>query len=116
MNARKFGRLAHRPAASYSAELSPSAAGCSAGAGSGAGGAGGSLAGQPAWASVPGTRIPLPPHQGQVTVVGGPPEARDHAAGAAAGHTLARPMGPLRPILRVLAVACHEAITLAFPR
>jgi 4-amino-4-deoxy-L-arabinose transferase-like glycosyltransferase len=29
--------------------------------------------GQPAWASVPGTRTPLPPHQGQATSLGEPP-------------------------------------------
>ncbi len=30
-------------------------------------------AGHPAWASVPGTRTPLPPHHGQLTLLGVPP-------------------------------------------
>jgi hypothetical protein len=41
-------------------------------------------------------------------------EVRDHLAGASAGHTLPRPVGPLRLIFAVVCLACHEAMRLAF--
>ena len=42
-------------------------------------------------------------------------EVGDHAAGAATGHTLPRPMDRPGLIFSAVAVACHETITLAFP-
>src|SRR5580693_3634710 len=41
-------------------------------------------------------------------------EVGDHLAGAAAGHTLPRPMRRRYLLLAVATVACHEPITLAF--
>jgi hypothetical protein len=41
-------------------------------------------------------------------------EVGDHLATASAGHTLPRPVGPLRLILAVVCLARHEAMRLAF--
>ena len=41
-------------------------------------------------------------------------EVGDHLSGAATGHTLPRPVGPLRLIFAVVCLACHEAMRLAF--
>jgi hypothetical protein len=41
-------------------------------------------------------------------------EVRDHLSAAAAGHTLPRPLGPVRIILAVACLVRHEAMRLAF--
>ena len=82
----------------------------------GSGGGGGSLAGQLAWASMSGERIPVPAHHGQSTVLGGPAEVGYDPSGAATGHTLTRLNGPAGQILAVVVAARHEPMRLAFPR